>query len=162
MPYRGIEGLLTVSRNSHMGGCQNYDPFLGTLNITWRNIIGIQKRTIILTTTHMQTILERFRLGVPKPRLHDTRTLIPRLTGRNSCAVILTTLVGACHAFAATVASTLSMVGCSTQECCSFWTSWDQKVSNTYPPSFEKVEGTCNRAHLAVAPWRKLRSAQRL
>ena len=29
----------------HMGGCQNYGPFLGTLNIRCRIIIGIQKRT---------------------------------------------------------------------------------------------------------------------
>ena len=36
-----------------MGGCQNYDPFLGTLNIRRRIIIGIQKGTITLTTTHM-------------------------------------------------------------------------------------------------------------
>ena len=28
-------------------------PFLGTLNIRCRTIIGIQKGTIILTTTHM-------------------------------------------------------------------------------------------------------------
>ena len=28
----------------YMGGCQNYDPFLGTLNIRCRIIIGIQKR----------------------------------------------------------------------------------------------------------------------
>ena len=37
-----------------MGGCQNYDPFLGTLNIKCRIIIGIQKGTIILTTTQMK------------------------------------------------------------------------------------------------------------
>ena len=36
-----------------MGGCQNYGPFLGTLNIRCRIIIGIQKGTVILTTTHM-------------------------------------------------------------------------------------------------------------
>ena len=36
-----------------MGGCQNYGPFLGTLNIRFRTIIGIQKGTMILTTTHM-------------------------------------------------------------------------------------------------------------
>ena len=34
------------------GGCQNYGPFLGTLNIRCRIIIGTQKGTIILTTTH--------------------------------------------------------------------------------------------------------------
>ena len=35
-----------------MGGCQNYGPFLGTLNNRCRIIIGTQKGTIILTTTH--------------------------------------------------------------------------------------------------------------
>ena len=39
-----------------MGGCQNYDPFWGTLNISSRIIIGIQKGTIILTSTHVQYI----------------------------------------------------------------------------------------------------------
>ena len=43
-------GFLAVA---HMGGCQTYGPFLGTLNIRCRIIIGIQKGTIILTTTHM-------------------------------------------------------------------------------------------------------------
>ena len=36
-----------------MGGCKNYGPFLGTLNIRCRIIIGIPKGTIVLTTTHM-------------------------------------------------------------------------------------------------------------
>ena len=35
--------------------CQNYDPFLGTLNIRCRTIIGTEKGTIILTTTHVQS-----------------------------------------------------------------------------------------------------------
>ena len=39
----------------YMGGCQNYGSFLGTLNIRCRIIIGIQKRTINLTTTHMRS-----------------------------------------------------------------------------------------------------------
>ena len=34
-----------------MGGCQKYVPFLGTLNIRCRIILGIQKATIMLTTT---------------------------------------------------------------------------------------------------------------
>ena len=34
-----------------MGGCQNYDPFWGTVNIWRRIIIGIQE--VILTTTQM-------------------------------------------------------------------------------------------------------------
>ena len=37
-----------------MGGCQSYGSFLGTLNIRCRIIIGIQKGTIVLTTTHMR------------------------------------------------------------------------------------------------------------
>ena len=36
-----------------MGGCQNYGPFLGTLNMRCRIIIGTPKGTIILTTTHI-------------------------------------------------------------------------------------------------------------
>ena len=36
-----------------MGFCQNYGPFLGTQNIGCRIILGIQKGTIILTTTHI-------------------------------------------------------------------------------------------------------------
>ena len=36
-----------------MGGYQNYGPFLGTLNSRCRIIIGTQKRTIILTSTHV-------------------------------------------------------------------------------------------------------------
>ena len=45
MGYIGIIG--------YMGGCQNYCPFLGTLNIRCRIIIGIQKESIILTTTQI-------------------------------------------------------------------------------------------------------------
>ena len=41
-----------------MGGCQNYGPFLGTLDIRCRIIIGIQKGTITLTTTQILTILD--------------------------------------------------------------------------------------------------------
>ena len=37
----------------YMGGCQNYGPFLGTLNIRGRIIIGTQKGATILTTTHI-------------------------------------------------------------------------------------------------------------
>ena len=35
----------------YMGGCQNYGPFWGTLNIRCRSIIGTQKGTTILTST---------------------------------------------------------------------------------------------------------------
>ena len=37
-----------------MSGCQNYGPFLGTLNIRCRIMTGTQKGTIILTTTHVE------------------------------------------------------------------------------------------------------------
>ena len=36
-----------------MGGCQNYGPFLRTLNIRGRIITGTQKGTIILTTIYV-------------------------------------------------------------------------------------------------------------
>ena len=36
-----------------MGGCENYGPFLGTLNNRCRSIIGTQKGALIFTTTHM-------------------------------------------------------------------------------------------------------------
>ena len=39
-----------------MGDCQNYIPFLGTLNIRCRIILGIHIGTIILTTTHIRII----------------------------------------------------------------------------------------------------------
>ena len=45
--YYSIWGL------SGIGGGQSYDPFLGTLHIRCRIIKGIQKGTIILTTTHI-------------------------------------------------------------------------------------------------------------
>ena len=38
---------------NHVGGSQNYSPFLGTLNIRCRTILGTQKGTIILTPTHI-------------------------------------------------------------------------------------------------------------
>ena len=36
-----------------MGGCQNYGPFLGPYYSTAPSILGTQKGTIILTTTHV-------------------------------------------------------------------------------------------------------------
>ena len=45
-----------------MGGCQNYGPFLGTLNIRCRTIMGTQKGTIILTTTHVGFRVVRFQV----------------------------------------------------------------------------------------------------
>ena len=47
-----------------MGSCQNYGPFLGTLNNRCRIIRGTQKGTIILTTTHMDSGVEGLGLRV--------------------------------------------------------------------------------------------------
>ena len=49
----GLTFGLSLCAVLHLGGCQNDGPFLGTLNIRCRIIIGIQKGTIILTTTHL-------------------------------------------------------------------------------------------------------------
>ena len=43
----------STGRGSYLGGCQNYGPFLGTLNISCRIIIRTQNGTPILTTTHL-------------------------------------------------------------------------------------------------------------
>ena len=48
-----VEDEMGAGFMGHMGGCQNYSPFLGTLHIIYRIIIGIQQGTIILTTTLM-------------------------------------------------------------------------------------------------------------
>ena len=56
-----ISSLLHFSRGDEgrclseidVGGCQKCGPFLGTLNTRCRIIIGTQKGTIILTTTHV-------------------------------------------------------------------------------------------------------------
>ena len=39
-----LKTISHTSRHTHMGGCQNYGPFLGTLNIRCRIILGIPKR----------------------------------------------------------------------------------------------------------------------
>ena len=50
-------GTLLVSKvreeTSHVGSCQNKGPFLGALNNRCRIIIGTQKGTLTLTTTHV-------------------------------------------------------------------------------------------------------------
>ena len=57
-----------------IGGCPNYGPFLGTLNIRGRIIIGTQKGAIILTTTHILWPL------VPLCSVYDVR-FVSRLIG---------------------------------------------------------------------------------
>ena len=41
----------------HAGGCQNYGPLLGPLNTSCRIILRIQKGTIMLTTTHVGSVV---------------------------------------------------------------------------------------------------------
>ena len=43
----------------HVGSCQNYGPFLGTLKSRCRMIMGTQKGTIILTATHVLTLFAK-------------------------------------------------------------------------------------------------------
>ena len=49
----GFGGLAFDFGEIHMGGCQHYGPFWGTLDIRGRIIIGTQKGTIILTIPHI-------------------------------------------------------------------------------------------------------------
>ena len=51
-----------------MGGCQNYGPFLGTLNTRCRTILGTQKGTLILTTTtYRQTYIDTYTHRLLRP-----------------------------------------------------------------------------------------------
>ena len=53
----------SLTRRIQMGGCHNYGPFLGTLNITCRIIIGIQTGTVILTTTQIVHLCDTYGLS---------------------------------------------------------------------------------------------------
>ena len=50
----GFIGFLRAHRVLHLGGCQNYGPFLGPYYNTAPIIQGTPKGTIILTTTHLR------------------------------------------------------------------------------------------------------------
>ena len=50
----------------YVGGCLNYDPFLGSLNIRCRLRIGIQTGSIILTTTHVGIVFPHSLLSPTK------------------------------------------------------------------------------------------------
>ena len=54
-----IEAFHPQLPQMHMSGRQNHGPFLGTLNIRCRITIGIQKGTIILTTTPIAEVAHR-------------------------------------------------------------------------------------------------------
>ena len=58
-----MENKMETTIMGYMGGCQNYGPFLGTLKIRCRTIIG-QKGTIVLTTTHLPTALNPRFFGI--------------------------------------------------------------------------------------------------
>ena len=45
--------MMSKGTSVYMGGCQNYGPLWGALNIWCRIIIGTQKGTPILTATHI-------------------------------------------------------------------------------------------------------------
>ena len=52
-PGSGTRDLIELQTDEHVGGCQNYGPVLGTVNIRCRIILRTQKRDLILTTTHV-------------------------------------------------------------------------------------------------------------
>ena len=58
-----MEKKMETTIMGYMAGCQNYGPFLGTLNTRCRIIIGTQKGTISLTTTHMG--VREMGVGIP-------------------------------------------------------------------------------------------------
>ena len=62
---------------THLGGCQKYGPFLGTLNIRCRTIIGTQKGTIILTSTHFKKRKDRGSV-LPSPGLASRSCASPQ------------------------------------------------------------------------------------
>ena len=87
-----------------MGGCQNYGPFLGTLNIRCRIIIGVQKGTIILATTHMT--VTNSSSGSRVQHLLVNRSLMPIYAWRHNILRNLHTLE---TRFAVVVAASTSM-----------------------------------------------------
>ena len=63
-----------------MGSCQNYGPFLGTLTIRCRIILGTQKGTMILTTTHIGPKGKRLPKRLQNPqKLLEVGTETPAL-----------------------------------------------------------------------------------
>ena len=82
IPAWAGEYRVHVYMHIHMGGCQNYGPFLGTLNNRCRIIIGTQKGAIILTTTHMCLIPAADGVLVTSKDIHtdvDPRSIKGRL-----------------------------------------------------------------------------------
>ena len=57
---------------THLGGCQNHGPFFGTLDMRCRIRRGIQKGTMILTTTYLGPAPENC-LGILRPNQSELR-----------------------------------------------------------------------------------------
>ena len=64
-----VSGVTLPETELQMGGCQNYGPFLGTVNIRCLIIIGIQEGTIIVTTTQVDSLIKDYNLNWPAFRL---------------------------------------------------------------------------------------------
>ena len=77
--------ISAVSTRAHVGGCQNYGPFLGTLLIKCRIILGIQKGTIIFDNHECErptgASLQRFKKG----------EILPVLSGKHADSNLLGT-----------------------------------------------------------------------
>ena len=67
-----MEKNMETTIKGYMGGCENYGPFLGTLNIRCRIIIGIQIGAIKLTATHISRYRKCTGLGLRVYRLYVT------------------------------------------------------------------------------------------
>ena len=65
--FRAVADRKLKDFKSHLGSCQNYGPFLGTLNIRCRVIIRTQQGTIILTTTHLAIMSLQAALNLKLP-----------------------------------------------------------------------------------------------
>ena len=88
----------------HVGGCHKYGAFLGTLHITCRVIIGMQKGTILVTTTHVggrvQAVSREHLLGGFETTMLGFRVSGMESTTVPACSKIeeLCKVVGGCFA----------------------------------------------------------------
>ena len=71
--------LSPITALAYMGSCQNYGPFLGTVNIRCRNIIRTQKRPIILRTTHILSSNFAPRISSSSRSTRCSLSTLPRL-----------------------------------------------------------------------------------
>ena len=69
------------------GNFQDYDPFLGTLNVRCRIIVGIQKGTIVLTTSYTGFISLIFRVSADNARFEYIGFRVLGLSGARALRV---------------------------------------------------------------------------